>query len=37
MKKMKKAAALLLCMAMAVAMTACGGKSDSKSNKKGGQ
>lgn len=36
MKKMKKAAALLLCMAMAVATTACGGKGDSKGGKKGG-
>lgn len=34
MKKMKKATALLLCMAMVVAMTACGGKGDSKGSKK---
>ena len=36
MKKMKKAVALLLCMAMVVAMTACGSKGDSKGSKKVG-
>ncbi len=36
MKKMKKLAVLLLCMAMVVAMSACGGKGDSKGGKKGG-